>query len=107
MSRILSFDSKGNDITPMCKIADGIVLDDGCGECSLKNDCPGYYDGCFEAVNGTKPDVEEIISVLELLADGAEECAIDTREPKAERKTHERYAEALRVAIAMLKTHNE
>lgn len=51
MSRILKLDSEGNDITPMCEIADGLVLDDGCRECSLKNDCPGYYDGCFEAVN--------------------------------------------------------
>lgn len=107
MSRTLRFDSKGNDVTPMCEIADGLVLDDGCEECALKDDCPGYYDGCFEAVNGQKPGIEEIISVLELLADGAEECAIDAREPKAERKMHERHAEAIRAAIAMLKTHNE
>lgn len=107
MSRTLRFDSEGNDIIPMCEIADGIVLDDGCGECVMKNDCSGYYDGCFEAVNASSPEIEEIISVLELLADGAEECAIDAREPKADRKTHERHAEALRAAIAMLKTHNE
>lgn len=54
MSRVLRLDSEGNDITPMCEIADGIVLDDGCGECVLKDNCPGYYDGCFEAVNGSK-----------------------------------------------------
>lgn len=64
MSRTLRFDSKGNDITPMCEIADGIVLDDGCGECAMKNDCPGYYDGCFEAVNGANCEIEKIIKVL-------------------------------------------
>ncbi len=58
MSRILRFDSEGNDITPTCEIADGIILDDGCGECVLKNGCPGYYDGCFEAVNGSKIDMK-------------------------------------------------
>lgn len=107
MSRTLRFDGEGNDVTPMCEIADGLVLDDGCGECALKNDCPGYYDGCFDAVNGVEPGIGEIISVLELLADGAEECAIDAREPKAERKTHERHAEALRAAIDMLKTRSK
>ncbi len=54
MSRILRLDSEGNDITPMCEIADGIILDDECKECVLKDNCPGYYDGCFKAVNGSK-----------------------------------------------------
>lgn len=51
--------------------------------------------------------IEEIIVVIELLADGAEECAIDPREPKAERKIHERRSKALREAVALLRTHPE
>ncbi len=61
MNRILRLDSEGNDNTPMCEIADGIILNDGCGGCVLKNGCPGYYDGCFEAVNsaeGERPPSE-------------------------------------------------
>lgn len=54
LSGYQSFDDEGNDITPMCHEADGIDLDDGCGRCVMQDGCPGYYDGCFEAVNGTK-----------------------------------------------------
>lgn len=100
MSRMLRFDSEGNDIIPMCEIADGIVLDNGCGECTLKDDCPGYYEGCFDAVNGQHAEIDEIISVIELLADGAEECAVDARKSKTDQKMHDRLADWLEELVA-------
>lgn len=51
--------------------------------------------------------IEEIIAAVELLADGAEACATAPGEPEAERKKHERNAQALREAIDLLKTHPE
>lgn len=61
MDRTLKFDSARNDIAPLCEIADGLDLDNECGECTLKNNCPGYYDGCFEAVNGQKEEDNPIL----------------------------------------------
>lgn len=49
--------------------------------------------------------IEEIIVTLKALADGAESCAKDTHFTALELKDHERSAEALLAAIALLRTH--
>ena len=64
LSGYRSFDGEGNDITPMCYEADALVLDDGCGHCALQDGCPGYYDGCFEAVNGSGSSQCEYIDAV-------------------------------------------
>lgn len=51
--------------------------------------------------------IEEVINVLERLENGAEACAIAPGEPEAERKKHERSVQALREAVALLKTNPE
>lgn len=49
--------------------------------------------------------IKEIISTLDRLARGAWACSNDPRNPKKEQEKHERTAQALLEAIALLRTH--
>ncbi len=53
---------------PYCA-GNGKIEADECDECVLADECPGYYDGCFDAVN-RKPllDIDGRIRKHELIA---------------------------------------
>lgn len=44
------FNSAGEDITPMCQEASAVNLNDGNGQCMMKDECELYCDDCAQRV---------------------------------------------------------
>lgn len=42
-------------------------MKDSCSRCMLEGECPGYYDGCFDAVNYKTLEEKRIDRLYDLL----------------------------------------
>lgn len=46
MPRCIIYNFRGEDITLLCILADGLIFNDGNGRCLYKDDCELYCNGC-------------------------------------------------------------
>lgn len=51
MDGVRHYNLKGEDITPMCQMGSALNLDDGHGDCLMREECPEYHKDCFALRN--------------------------------------------------------